>query len=182
MHRFVNWKVYGASQGKHYFLLFEVKLFWVVMPRSIVVGYQRFRGLCCLHLQGKVTEKESSIVVWNIGILLKQHMVSQPRRPWCESSLLWKPQISHCFLVAERKTPVVAWIKRTLYSRYWVKISLLLVSIIILHTMVLRQWISCLQFLWLNTKNSVDIRFKALPSFFPQSWNVKPEYLFAPSV
>jgi len=24
------------------------------MPYSVVVGYQHFRGLCCLHLQGEV--------------------------------------------------------------------------------------------------------------------------------
>jgi hypothetical protein len=26
----------------------------VVTPFSVVVGYQRFRGPCCLHLQGQV--------------------------------------------------------------------------------------------------------------------------------
>jgi len=30
----------------------QVKVFWVVMLCSVVVGYQCFRGLCCLHLQG----------------------------------------------------------------------------------------------------------------------------------
>jgi hypothetical protein len=29
----------------------KVKVFWVVMPRDIVVGYHHFRGPCCLHLQ-----------------------------------------------------------------------------------------------------------------------------------
>jgi hypothetical protein len=29
-------------------------LFWVVTPCSDVVGYLRFGGPCCLHLQGEV--------------------------------------------------------------------------------------------------------------------------------
>jgi hypothetical protein len=28
----------------------QVEVFWVVTPCSVVVGYQRFRGPCCLHL------------------------------------------------------------------------------------------------------------------------------------
>jgi len=35
--------------------------FWVVIPYSVAVGYQSFRGPYCLHLQ--------------------HYMVSQPRRP-----------------------------------------------------------------------------------------------------
>jgi len=27
----------------------QVKVFWVVMPCNIAVGYQCFRGPCCLH-------------------------------------------------------------------------------------------------------------------------------------
>jgi len=30
---------------------FQVKIFWSVMQRSVAVGYQRFGGPCCLHLQ-----------------------------------------------------------------------------------------------------------------------------------
>jgi len=30
------------------------EVFWVVTPRSVVVGYQRFRGPGSLHLQDKV--------------------------------------------------------------------------------------------------------------------------------
>jgi len=32
----------------------QVNIFWVITPCSFVVGYQRFGGLCCLHLQGEV--------------------------------------------------------------------------------------------------------------------------------
>jgi len=31
----------------------QVEFFWVIMPCSVVVGYQCFRGPCCCHLQGQ---------------------------------------------------------------------------------------------------------------------------------
>jgi len=36
-------------------VMFQVEVFWAVTPCSIVVGYQRFGGPCCLHLQGEVS-------------------------------------------------------------------------------------------------------------------------------
>jgi hypothetical protein len=30
-------------------VMFQFKVFWVVMPCSVVVGYQHFRGPCCLY-------------------------------------------------------------------------------------------------------------------------------------
>jgi len=39
-------------------------VFWAVMPHTVVVGYQQFRGPCCLHLQGEVDRMgENSIDV-----------------------------------------------------------------------------------------------------------------------
>jgi len=32
----------------------QVDVFWVMMPRSVAAGYQRFRGLHCLHLSQPV--------------------------------------------------------------------------------------------------------------------------------
>jgi hypothetical protein len=32
----------------------HVEVFWIVTPCGIVVGYQRFGGPCCLHLQGEM--------------------------------------------------------------------------------------------------------------------------------
>jgi hypothetical protein len=32
----------------------QVMVFWVVMLCTVTVGYQHFRGPCCLHLQGEV--------------------------------------------------------------------------------------------------------------------------------
>jgi hypothetical protein len=34
--------------------MLQVEVLWVVTPSSVVVGYQSFRGPCCLHLQGGV--------------------------------------------------------------------------------------------------------------------------------
>jgi hypothetical protein len=48
----------------------DVEVFWVVMPCSVVGGYHRFGGPCCLHLQGEE------------GILPQHYTTSQPRRPW----------------------------------------------------------------------------------------------------
>jgi hypothetical protein len=31
----------------------QVSVFWVMTPYSDVLGYHRFRGPCCLHLQGE---------------------------------------------------------------------------------------------------------------------------------
>jgi hypothetical protein len=35
--------------------IFEIDVFWVVTPCGVVVGYQTFRGPCCLHFHGEVT-------------------------------------------------------------------------------------------------------------------------------
>jgi len=51
---------------------FHVEVFWVVMPCN-VVGYQCFRGPCCLHLH---PEGGGSM---DVGIV-PQYMASQPRR------------------------------------------------------------------------------------------------------
>jgi hypothetical protein len=38
---------------RHLVYIIQVKVFWVVTSCSVVVGYQRFGGPCCLHLQGE---------------------------------------------------------------------------------------------------------------------------------
>jgi hypothetical protein len=32
-------------------LKIQVEVFWAVTPCSVVIGYQRFGGPCCIHLQ-----------------------------------------------------------------------------------------------------------------------------------
>jgi len=39
----------------------KVEAFCVVTQRDIVVGYQRFRDPCCLHLQGEDAENGGSM-------------------------------------------------------------------------------------------------------------------------
>jgi hypothetical protein len=36
------------------YILVEVEVFWVVTPCSVMVGHQRFGGLCWLHLYGEM--------------------------------------------------------------------------------------------------------------------------------
>jgi hypothetical protein len=38
-------------------VMFQVELFLVLNPCSVVAGYQHFRGPCCLHLQDEVKIK-----------------------------------------------------------------------------------------------------------------------------
>jgi hypothetical protein len=82
---------------------YQVVVFWVVMPCSVAVGYQRFWGPWCLHLQGE--DGESKIlhgedaggkVLWSVCILPQHYTASRLRKPRFESSSPWKPQISHC--------------------------------------------------------------------------------------
>jgi hypothetical protein len=47
----------------------HVKVFWVMTPCSDVVGYQHFRGPCCLHLNSLHPDDEDSKVLQNVGIL-----------------------------------------------------------------------------------------------------------------
>jgi hypothetical protein len=42
----------------------KVDIFRVVTLCSFVVGYQCFGGPCCLHLQGKLMEKEEHKCKW----------------------------------------------------------------------------------------------------------------------
>jgi len=43
------------------FYKFQAEVFWVVTPCSVVVGYQRFGGPRCLHLQGVAIQRNSNI-------------------------------------------------------------------------------------------------------------------------
>jgi hypothetical protein len=47
-------KVVGARFNVFVAVKIQVKVFWVVTLYSVMVRYQRFRGPCCFHLQGKV--------------------------------------------------------------------------------------------------------------------------------
>jgi len=54
-------------------LCFQVEIFWLVMPCSVVEGYQGFRCPCSLHLYPDL---------WNLDMLPQNYAVSKPRRIW----------------------------------------------------------------------------------------------------
>jgi hypothetical protein len=56
----------------------KMAVFWIVAPCSLVEVYQRFRGPCCLHHQG--SDDRGSKDIWNVGKLLPDYTVLQPRR------------------------------------------------------------------------------------------------------
>jgi hypothetical protein len=66
----------------------QVEVFWVVTTCNVVVGYQRFGGPFCLHLQG---EDGGSTVFWNACVVPRHYMASQPRRPRTETLPSRKP-------------------------------------------------------------------------------------------
>jgi len=90
--------------------LFQVEVFWVVTPCSVVVGYQRFRVPCFIHLQVEAfwVVTSCSVVIgyesfkapcWLLQgplkfcILQQYYMTSQLRRSRLECSTPSKPQI-----------------------------------------------------------------------------------------
>jgi len=65
----ISWSKLGLNPSR-----FQVVVLWVMMPCSGAVGYQRFEGPPYIHLH---------------------HYTASQRRARLESSLPWKPQISH---------------------------------------------------------------------------------------
>jgi len=41
----------SVARFEVFMAVIHVKVFWVVMLYNVAVGYHRFRGSCCLHLQ-----------------------------------------------------------------------------------------------------------------------------------
>jgi hypothetical protein len=70
----------------------QVDVFWVVTPRSLVVGYRRFGTPWYLHVQG---EEWDGMVFGYVGILPQHYKASNLRTHGLESSSPWKPQVLH---------------------------------------------------------------------------------------
>jgi hypothetical protein len=100
-HREIPWDVLTVTLLDARFEVFavvkiQVEVFWVVKPRSVVTGYQRFRGLCCLHLHELHPEDGGNKDLRNVGVLQQQHYtISLPRRPQLESNCDFAPSQLH---------------------------------------------------------------------------------------
>jgi len=52
-------------------VMFQVEFFWIFIPCTVVVGYQRFRDPYCLHLQGEngvTTQKTPTLYIHCLNI------------------------------------------------------------------------------------------------------------------
>jgi hypothetical protein len=86
--------------------------FWVVTLCSVVVGYQRFRGPCCHHLQGAVTTRGGSMD------LPQHHTASQPRTWLDERSDRSKKRLWHVICLW-RTWRYCSYCARWFWNRPW---------------------------------------------------------------
>jgi hypothetical protein len=66
----LNLKTVSASLEAFSVVMFQVEVFWGVTQCSVVVGYQRFRGPCCLHptiIPYGITPQETSTLNLLLG-------------------------------------------------------------------------------------------------------------------
>jgi hypothetical protein len=55
----------------------QFQVFRVVTPCGVMVGHHRFRGLCCLHLQGEV----KMALAWTSDTVLFYHNTTEHHNP-----------------------------------------------------------------------------------------------------
>jgi hypothetical protein len=69
-------------------VMFQVKVFWVVTPCSVVVGYQCFRRPCCLHLQSCGLWRR--VVLWQDTNVSEVHATTTLRGATTQKTWTWK--------------------------------------------------------------------------------------------
>jgi len=80
----------------------HVEFLWVVTSWTIVVGYQRFRGPCCFHLQGETfVSYHSTTRRRNPECFDVKTSVMNVKRPFCDMFFLYvfmtsKPVLPSC--------------------------------------------------------------------------------------
>jgi hypothetical protein len=80
---------------KAFMAVIQVEVFWVVTPCSVVVGYQRFGGPCCLHLHWVVTSCSVVVGYQRFGgpCCLHLHWVVTPYNVGKGFSTYWWPHV-----------------------------------------------------------------------------------------
>jgi hypothetical protein len=128
------WELHNAIFEAFTAVMFQVEMFLVVTPCSVVLGYQRFRGPRCLRLQGKVTGMgENSfpltlvaLAAWSLPLHFL--LASSTCRPSPVRANIFTA-FSHpghpdwgfpCFSSVVRQMPEYKWKgARTAYTRPW---------------------------------------------------------------
>jgi len=79
----ILWVITHKSLQTFTAVIFQVDVFWVVTPCSVLVGYLSFGGLCCLYLQSEVA--------WMWENFLRYHARWNCLSPWCiTGTVIWK--------------------------------------------------------------------------------------------
>jgi hypothetical protein len=109
-------KKYIHGSGTETSWRMKITIFWAVMPCSLVVHYQRFRGKCCLHLQGPTqnTEAVGSCEMLVIIYQIMQHHLQKddslhrhhcPENPkFCSWKMTWKTRDGRTIMGNDCKT------------------------------------------------------------------------------
>jgi hypothetical protein len=102
----------------------QVDVYWVVAPRGVVVGYQRFGGVFCFHLQVEVT---------GTGTVMNPVSTSETRAPTHISIIItYSFFFLHCLIPYPSSVFVCLFysvVGRTLLAQYRVKLQLLVKTV-----------------------------------------------------
>jgi hypothetical protein len=90
----------------HAAFIFRVK--WVVTPCNVVVGYQSFRGPCCLHLQ-HFTLKTQKTSTWNVTAVKPSKLATWNSFSYYRAIMQWPVPENYLFNVLTK-----VWILRAL--------------------------------------------------------------------